>query len=702
MNPAHRLISLGFGMLNLIWIATLANAGTAVFNASEDRIEFQGDLTIEELYQQIGNSAYLEKNGTNIYILRKNMFGTALSALDLSQSEICLACTDNYLLILSYGKIILNNAVLYSTNGQGVIRCFRGASGLDSNRFGIFADNLRWRDTILETDGNSYSFPYKTVITNSVMEGFAFPVTVTAATIYWPSYVSPLSIRMSSDSEIRNVQFKDITWDPSMDVNTFQSHSCAVYLDCNTNVVLDTVAFSNINLSLRDNSNVGVIGMWSNQCALKNITGTGLNLNGALAEHAQVAANTFSDIVLEGKDIPAASGLISIGYNRYGHRGSSSGDGIEKLNNVSLRNFTTAIQSITCSGFEITDFQIDQVKIGADMGMVWMLNASEISYADAIDPRTLKHGTINNAETGYRLSGACTTANDGTPIPAAWGGVNVFSEDVKIKATGSAITTYRHAKHAFWGLNDEYSGGNYDAYLNLSDFYLHWVNCAFDPLKTHIAASAERTYIKDYRLITVRVIDQNSNPVNGAAVTIIPENNGEVISAAGIKTEVFYTTGSGFTALAADDQSVSPAILKWVKTNFTVQEGFHYTVKVEKDGYLERISGIVPGDVFDYRSAGNLITVQLATPLDALSEIRVWPNPHIASRHRQAVIYFQLPSKGVCRIYTPAGQCVAEVQNDQSIEAIKEVNVSQLASGMYLYVATVPQGVRKGKLSILK
>ena len=580
-------------------------AGTAFYNAGEDRIEYDGTITIEEIYQQIGNPLYLEKEGTNKYIIHKNIFGGKSSELDLSNSEVVF---DGFLQILTYGKVTMNDAIIYSINGQGLICCYRGESGIDPNKFGLFANNLRWWETRLEANGNSWSFDYKNIITNSSMEKFTFPSEANVLTPSWPNYIAPVRINYGTNSEITNVSFKDITW--SLPLDTWQAYSGCICFAGVRGIYIDNVTFENINLSLRDNANVGAIGLWSNNgVTIKNVVAKDLNLSHGFAQHAQVSENnTYSNIILEGKNIPE-SGLLSTAHTRYGHRGLSHGRNIERTDNITIKNFTRGFSSITACGFELTNFLISNIKTGVDMGMVWMLNASEISYGDAVEPRLLKHGTIQNTDVGYYLKGTCTTANDGTPIPESWGIIKVYSEDVQIIANDKAITTTWPTRHEFYGLNDSYNGANHDVYIIREDFYLNLINCTFNPAKTYI--SAANSYIKDYRLITVRVLNQFDEPVSDAIISISPQNGGEVIRADGVTQTTFRTDDLGCTSVAGDDKTNSAAILNWEKTSTEILTDYTYIINANKDGMSVDSDVIIPGEIFDYRIHGNIITLRI-------------------------------------------------------------------------------------------
>ncbi len=688
------------GFLGVLIITRTAFGGSALYNPAEDRIEYEGIITIEELYQQIGNGAYLGKPESNKYILHKNMFGKKNSGLDLSNAEFVF---DGFWRILAHGKITMNDAVIYSVNGQGLIRCYRGESGMDSGQFGLFANNLRWWETRLEADGNSYSFLYKCMITNSTMEGFVFPTEANILTPYWPNYLAPLSIRMSHGSEIRNVGFKNVIW--GLPLDTWQAYSGVVCLSNNSHTIIDTVTFDDINLSLRDNSNVGAIGMWSNHCIVRNMTAKGLNLAGALAEHAQVADGiTFSDIILEGENIPAG-GLLSLGYNRYGHRGSSTGIYIEKLNNITMKNFTKGIQSITASGFEITDFTISHTNIGADMGMVWMLNASEISYGDAVEPRCLRHGKIENTATGYYLKGTCTQANDGTPIPASWGIVKVYSEDVQIIASDKAITSTWPTRHEFYGLNDTYFGANHDIYITRDDFQINLINCSFDPQKTEITSSADNSYVKDYRLITVRVVNQHGNPVDDAQVMILPENGGEVVGAEGWPQTMFQTDDTGYTSRASANKANSPAVLNWKKTNANTTENYTYEINAIKDGETVKANQVAPGEIFDYQTYGNIITLEL--PLKDNPPLRAYPNPFNPKWHTQGFTIINLEAQTGMSIFSIDGELIRTLADSDGDGRIvwdgRNESGHRVANGIYLGLIESPAGeTRKVKIAVEK
>lgn len=478
---------------------------------------------------------------------------------------------------------------------------------------------MHWSETRLESSGEGYNFNYKTVITNSFMDGYTFPTASNILTPYWPSYIAPLSISYSSGSVIQNLTFKDFIF--SLPADTFGSYNAMISLSSNNEIAIDSITYININMNMRDNSGGSLIGNWSNgNMRVSNISGTGLSLGNGLGEH-ETSGATYSNIYLEENSIPG-SGMLTVGFNRYNHAGN-----IEKLTNATFKKFSTGIQSNTAGGIDVTNFLISNTRTAASLGVVWVLR---LYYGGPYGARWLKHGTIDNSDTGYDLRGTATITEYDEPLPLEWGLSTVYSEDVTISANNRAISSGGYdSGHRFYGLNDIYSGVNYDVFVNRNDFHINLINSTFSSAKTTVTGTD--SFVKDYRLVTVEVLDQLSQPISDAIITITPQNNGEVVCADGAVQTLFQTDGTGRTSTASDEKTNSPALLKWKKEASGESTGYTYKIVATKSGRSAEAI-VSPGAVFDYRTYGNTttLTVDLTgadiTPPSAVTDLSMSTN----------------------------------------------------------------------------
>ena len=99
--------------------------------------------------------------------------------------------------------------------------------------------------------------------------------------------------------------------------------------------------------------------------------------------------------------------------------------------------------------------------------------------------------------------------------------------------------------------------------------------------------------------------------------------------------------------------------------------------------------------------------------VDKLAKVHVVPNPFSVSSGFQgfgqegAVGFYGLPAKCTIRIYSYAGQLVETIEHDELVFSTAWFQVTRnyqdIASGVYLYVVTTPEGDQTtGKFIIVK
>lgn len=95
----------------------------------------------------------------------------------------------------------------------------------------------------------------------------------------------------------------------------------------------------------------------------------------------------------------------------------------------------------------------------------------------------------------------------------------------------------------------------------------------------------------------------------------------------------------------------------------------------------------------------------ILTAANALSSVRVRPNPFRSSRGDSAVIFDQLPAMSTVKIFTVSGRWVATLAATAGSANwdLKNSSGESVASGVYLYVATDGQGeTARGKFSVIR
>ncbi len=86
------------------------------------------------------------------------------------------------------------------------------------------------------------------------------------------------------------------------------------------------------------------------------------------------------------------------------------------------------------------------------------------------------------------------------------------------------------------------------------------------------------------------------------------------------------------------------------------------------------------------------------------SKIKVYPNPYIKGKSSSEKITFSnLPKEATINIYTVDGELIETIEHrDTTADGKEKWDVSDINSGVYLYVISLPEGVQKGKISLIR
>lgn len=89
-----------------------------------------------------------------------------------------------------------------------------------------------------------------------------------------------------------------------------------------------------------------------------------------------------------------------------------------------------------------------------------------------------------------------------------------------------------------------------------------------------------------------------------------------------------------------------------------------------------------------------------------LSDVIVYPNPFEFAKARDETLKFvNLPTQATIRIYDVAGELVRTLQKDSTINRVtwdgKNEYGEKVATGIYIYVISSPQDLRKGKIAVI-
>jgi len=210
-----------------------------------------------------------------------------------------------------------------------------------------------------------------------------------------------------------------------------------------------------------------------------------------------------------------------------------------------------------------------------------------------------------------------------------------------------------------------------------------------------------------YDYVDVVVLDSTNHPVANAKVTFTNETNSAFSSVDGWgndKSE-FITRADGHVPLPNADRANSPAIAMQHARSNTPTVYFTHQIMAEACGVFASVSGIKPDSTW-YRSDPNIpaqtITIVLPLELAVLEKAGVhpYPNPYTRDKNTYGRITFRnVPPGATIRIYNAQGNLIRTLSGTS---AMVPWDVQNVASGVYVYFITSPEGKKKGKLSIIK
>jgi len=361
------------------------------------------------------------------------------------------------------------------------------------------------------------------------------------------------------------------------------------------------------------------------------------------------------------------------------------------------------------------------------------------SFYLAVDDLNLNAFKIN----GVSLSGRDNPLNVTLLLNSIRDKLNLYNLD----AEGQNLVLKKplpqqHGQSHSLGLFDihsvEHQGDGLDCQVGL-------VNCRFNELKIEPPIStvaADRTWgvLKYY--LDIQVVDPHGAPVGGAVVTVSNETddagypaenaaeqwewwNPDVPEydpawgwqkfylhrhvAQGLKLNSTLTGADGHTPLPSDP-SQTLILADYVK-DYAGNREFAYTIKAEINGATGIVKGVNP-DATWYRSDPNVPVKTIQVILGQESDLRVlskketiiYPNPVIRGKSpSEQVTFGNLSHQTRINIYTPGGRRIAELNYLENREGGSvQWDSTKASGGIYIYVLTAPDRIRKGKLCLIK
>jgi len=193
-------------------------------------------------------------------------------------------------------------------------------------------------------------------------------------------------------------------------------------------------------------------------------------------------------------------------------------------------------------------------------------------------------------------------------------------------------------------------------------------------------------------LLNLTVKDTNSNALAGVNVTIKDLKNTQIYSG--------LTDADGRIPEQELTQYFARGVSSFARTAYTP-----HTITVTKDGFETSTQEITI-------DASKSLTVTLVPifvnnpPFAAdLNGVKAYPNPYRGDKHSQ-IIFSNLTANVNIKIYTPTGELVKEINEQEGDKAYWDVKNKQgetVSSGTYIYYITNPKGQeKKGKIAIIR
>ncbi len=186
-------------------------------------------------------------------------------------------------------------------------------------------------------------------------------------------------------------------------------------------------------------------------------------------------------------------------------------------------------------------------------------------------------------------------------------------------------------------------------------------------------------------------------PKQTVVITLPLEQIGTIIGVVTNTKDSSVLTGATITAVARSATALT-TITTDVNGRYTLTLPIgSYTLTVTKEGHRSQSSEV---EIVENQTR----EINFSLFSGNIQDISVYPNPFKANQGFPGKIYFtNLPKEVTINIYTISGELIKAIEHRDSVDGGKEEwDVSDVSSGVYLYVVTSLAGVKKGKVGIIK
>ncbi len=210
---------------------------------------------------------------------------------------------------------------------------------------------------------------------------------------------------------------------------------------------------------------------------------------------------------------------------------------------------------------------------------------------------------------------------------------------------------------------------------------------------------------------------QNLHPVSN--IVAFNYNDGQIRYSENVympRWNITAATGAdGHTPLPEFPSSDSLVLADYVKAR-TSQTNFTYTISASKDMQTASISGLdiddswyrrdpgMPGKTVVLVFGGQSYVSDSEEKIIKAEGIVIYPNPYVKGNNSESKIYFSnLPQAATIRIYTMSGNLIKTLKHTApAAGASQEWDISDISSGVYLFVIVSEGKKQTGKISIIK